>query len=426
MEKIFFYALILFLPTQLGKHFWPDLSSVSGIRIDYLSPTIYFTDLLIVGLFVSWAIFNFQFSIFNQFFKTSIFKKLTFLVVVIFLTINILLSNNIFGGFYVLLKFLEFSFVAFYVATVLKEKDVLRKIAVALSVGVVFESLLAFAQFAKQGSVGGVLYFLGERFFTMGTSGIANASIDGELILRPYGTFPHPNVLAGYLVIALTCIVFANFKFQISNFKKGLFFFSFVLGTLALLFTMSRVAIVLWIVLLLIGIMVRIRDKLRLLSLGMILFGALLAVYAISPNLIHRFSQTSFSEEAVVQREELMQSAAVMIDRQTGFGVGLGNFLPTLATIQKPVSLGLYLQPVHNIFLLVAAETGVIGFMFFTGFLYATFLKARKHLYLLFMFLAVLVLGFFDHYFLTLQQGQLLLALVVGLCWGVQFSPVKK
>src|SRR5579872_3631132 len=42
----FFYLLtLLFLPTQLGKHFWPDFTVVEGFRIDYLSPTLYFTDL---------------------------------------------------------------------------------------------------------------------------------------------------------------------------------------------------------------------------------------------------------------------------------------------------------------------------------------------------------------------------------------------
>ena len=56
LSAIFFYLLILFLPTQLGKHFWPNFSYVYGVRIDYLSPTLYFTDILIIGLFLSWIL----------------------------------------------------------------------------------------------------------------------------------------------------------------------------------------------------------------------------------------------------------------------------------------------------------------------------------------------------------------------------------
>ena len=46
-------ALIIFLmPTQLGLHFWPLSSLVYGIRVDYLAPTIYFLDILLI-LFLS-------------------------------------------------------------------------------------------------------------------------------------------------------------------------------------------------------------------------------------------------------------------------------------------------------------------------------------------------------------------------------------
>src|SRR5680860_1754307 len=48
----FFYLLILFLPTQVGKHFWLQSSFVYGLRIDYLSPTLYLTDILILIILI--------------------------------------------------------------------------------------------------------------------------------------------------------------------------------------------------------------------------------------------------------------------------------------------------------------------------------------------------------------------------------------
>src|SRR5258706_15195361 len=54
IESLLLSLLILFIPTELGKHFWPDFSIVTGIRVDYLSPTFYFTDILVVLLFGFW------------------------------------------------------------------------------------------------------------------------------------------------------------------------------------------------------------------------------------------------------------------------------------------------------------------------------------------------------------------------------------
>src|SRR3990167_9278499 len=44
--------IVLLSPSQLGFHFWPRWSLVNGIKIDYLSPTIYLTDLIFLGLLV--------------------------------------------------------------------------------------------------------------------------------------------------------------------------------------------------------------------------------------------------------------------------------------------------------------------------------------------------------------------------------------
>src|SRR5579872_1357131 len=51
-DKIIFYLFIFLLPTQFGKHFWLDFSYVLGQRVDYLSPTLYTTDILVTALFL--------------------------------------------------------------------------------------------------------------------------------------------------------------------------------------------------------------------------------------------------------------------------------------------------------------------------------------------------------------------------------------
>jgi hypothetical protein len=48
LSNILAGLIIFFSATQLGYHFWPLSSLVYGIRIDYLSPTLYFLDCLII------------------------------------------------------------------------------------------------------------------------------------------------------------------------------------------------------------------------------------------------------------------------------------------------------------------------------------------------------------------------------------------
>jgi len=55
MQQVLFSLLLVFLPTQLGLHFWPGWALVLGRRLDYLSPTLYVTDILIVFLLIRWV-----------------------------------------------------------------------------------------------------------------------------------------------------------------------------------------------------------------------------------------------------------------------------------------------------------------------------------------------------------------------------------
>ena len=129
-----------------------------------------------------------------------------------------------------------------------------------------------------------------------------------------------------------------------------------------------------------------------------------------------------------------------MIKSHPIFGVGLNNFLVELPNVHKQDSNVFYLQPVHNIYLLILSQTGIVGFGFFIWFIGKTYqklkaqssklkatsknLKSEKDyliidpLSLIVALSVILILGLFDHYFLTLQQGQLLFAFTLGLCWS--------
>lgn len=406
VQDSLFYFLILFLPTQFGKHFWPVWSYFVGLRIDYLSPTLYVTDIFVILLFLTTLLKK----------ELRINKK--FLFTVLLLSLSVFLSKNPFVGWYYLLKFLEMSYVVFFVAEALT-KSKKKFFRIVLSMGIVFESLLACAQFFLHRSLGGLLYFLGERTFTSDTPGIANASIHGILVLRPYGTFSHPNVLAGFLLLGLIILwyCFAEKK----NMREGYFLLmTTLIGSLGLMLTLSRTTIILGIVI----ILFLLGSKLYKKILFLIPIGILVLV--LFPTLFYRFAPNTF-EESAVTRIELFLAALHMISQHPLFGVGLGNFIPSLS------SPTLY-QPVHNIFILWIAETGIVGgiisilFLFSLGERLFIFWKnrtiqRRTSLFpLVILWFSIIVLGMFDHYFLTLQQGQLLLAFSLG----VIFAFLKK
>lgn len=396
--SVFLFLIVLFSPTQFGKHFWPNFSLVSGLRVDYLSPTLYLLDILIIGLFIS---FIFKQKRIKIWLPTSVFAF------VIFVSLGIFLSKSPLSGLYQAVKIAELSFLGFYVARFVKN---INQILIPLLTSFVFESALTLWQFLNGGSIGGVFYFFGERAFNAQTPGIANASVNGELILRPYATFSHPNVLAGFLVLSMTFAFFCI--------KKPLFRILLIsLGTLALFLTLSRVAILIWLVCLLLSL-VRKFWKLAVLTFLLVI------LVLVSSPLYGRFQNISLSDEAVVNRIVLVDISSKMFFSRPILGVGLNNFLVSLPYFEKQSTSIFYIQPVHNGFLLILSELGLVGFVFVAYFLFKTMKNVmnRKKYLCLTLLLEILAISMLDHYFVTLIQGQIMLAIILGISWSDTIS----
>lgn len=411
--RVVFLLFVCLLPTQLGRHFWPDFSIVSGLKIDYLSPTIYLTDYFSIVIIFFWI----REKLTEKFKLKSLIH---FALVLLFLSVGIYMSQSPLAGWYGFVRFIFFVCLGFSLKNLFKKKIYQSLLVFGLGLSVAIESLLAILQFFNHGSLGGFWYFLGERSFNSSTPGIANADIGGRLVLRPYATFPHPNVLAGFLVISLTIILYS------AVLKKGIekFYLKAVLfiGTVALFLTLSRVAIIIWIVVFS-SMLIRRKKLNRFLLISGVLF--LICLFLFSP-LRYRFEILSFADSSIVDRLSLIRASLEMLKIYPIFGVGFYNFLIVLPHFSSILTQINYIQPVHNIFLLVASQTGLIGLEYVVWFLHRTFKKINwKNMFSNFKFillLAVILPGMFDHYFLTLQQGQLLLVLVLAICWSENFS----
>lgn len=412
-EKLFFLLFLFSIPVQLGKHFWPSFSLVQGIRVDYLSPTLYLNDIFLILLFL------FSFYRLRKELKSFILSPLYLGFLTVFL-IGGVFSSNFMASFFGILKFLEFSFLGFYVAQNFKSFKKFSFIFPFI-LGSLLEFVILSLQFLGQSSLGGPFYFLGERTFSASTLGIAVFKLHDALILRPYGTFPHPNVLAFYLFFTF---VLTLFWLDVKKVRELILktVFLIILG-IGIFLTFSRVIVLEMLVVLIFWGFLNIKGfkkrKRVLIFLSFIILVTLLAFWG---RLFSDFSKDIFL------RVDLLKISIFLFKDSPVFGVGVNNFYFKEAFYQKTVTPTL-LQPVHNIYFLFLSETGITGLLLMFLFLKETFLQILKKMQmekndnnlsiaLFVLFLATFFIGMFDHYPITLQQGQLVTAVLLGIIYS--------
>lgn len=401
---------------------------MNGIRLDYLSPAFYISDFLIILLILS--------SYKEVFLKKSVTFFLShrfFVLFLLVLVIPLLYSFSSLALLFGILKVCEFLYVGLYVSTMVSKRDMGTLTEVFVSVAIL-ESILAILQFVNQGSLNGVFYFVGERFYTLSSVGIAAMNTSQGLMVRPYGTFPHPNVLAFFLFMG---VVFSSYAM---HHAKGLRRYVFLLALLileaGLFITFSRTVLFINVLFLLyaFGYVSLKESRRKIKNILFVIFLLIFTTLYIAFNYT-RFLHLSGITQSIIPRYDLILLSLSAIASSPFFGVGLNNFYYFEALHQTDFS-SIYLQPVHNIFLLVASQLGIVGLSLFLYFLWVglvSALKSVKRNYRLFstdeiplvLLLSILFVGFFDHFFLTVQQGELLTALVLGLLFSKNSKRLK-
>lgn len=296
-----------------------------------------------------------------------------------------------------------------------------------------YSSIITIFQFFLQRSIGGILWWLGERTFSIGTPGIAKIALCNlihsscPLYLRPYATFPHPNVLGGFLGVALLLVGTIPHEDVRKLLPRGvriqeplLSFLQFILlgaGGVSLILTFSRSA---WAMVLLAVVAIGISKRVNALKFRAILGGAIV-FFAV---MIFYIFSAHFSDESLIVREQLNSAAFSIIQFHPFIGVGLGNFLVALPSF-IPSREVYFLQPAHNIYLLLLSQIGFFGIALLIVFAYFLILQFKKNgrsfgfknkrSVFRICLLGLLFIGLIDHYSVTLQQGQLLLTLLISM-----------
>jgi O-antigen ligase len=397
---VWLFLFLLLIPTQLGKHFWPDWSYVLGIRIDYLSPTLYLLDIIWILL----IIFNFKFFKFD---KNKIFNFKN-LIVVGFVAVNVLVSVSPWVAIYKWLRIIQILITFIYIRN--NKELVWKNLKKIIPIWIIFESLLAIAQMSKDGSLNGIFYWFGERNFSFNTIGIAQMSVMGNGLIRAYGTFSHPNSLAGFLLVSLLLWFWLKEKINKVWWWMVLWF-----GLVGILVSGSRTIWVLTLGIILGLIFGKIKNKTNAIGLILVFLGVIVFVLRLINS---EYPLSNFlggwDANGIAKRWQLNVAGLRMIKESPWFGVGLGNFLVKLPEFQK--NSGIYwLQPAHNILILALSQIGILGLS--VGFIFFNYFFSKVKIDFIFKIIlgVVVVSGMVDHYWLTLPQNVWLLTIVLGL-----------
>jgi len=360
-------SLVIFLiPSNLFFKLYESTAYINGLRVDYLVPKIYLTDLVIITFLISF------------FTKKLLTKKETFSFIL--LVLIQFFSTNQMASWYFLAKM--FIFWMFLKVVLVNRKIYLeyqqKYMGYVIGSTLIFQSLLATYQYFTQKSLVGYM-LLGEANLN-NYAGIAKTAIKGAEKILPYGTTAHPNVLGGVLSIYLLIYLLLNTKIKLSKIVVV------VLTTVALVLTQSISAI-------------------------LTLVTGLVILFTKQGNKIKKFRSG--------YRVGLVGVAFILTLTSLN---GLNNFTARVEEYGNNNEMIRFVQPVHNVFLLIFAELGVTGVLAL-GYLISSTkdwlsnkqknnnkINAKNYPYAWIIILLPILL--LDHYLITINTGQLLLILI--------------
>ncbi len=290
-----------------------------------------------------------------------------------------------------------------------------RAIIVVLALDLVWNSVITVAQAQHQGSIG--LIGLGEFPYRLNQPGVVILESGSLRWVRPYGLMPHPNLLAGALLVGLLALAGWIISGRRGQQIAGVLIFGF--GFWALLLSFSRGA---WGSLFVGGlaILLFLRPQLRRISVRLSLAAALALSLAVG--LAFVIGYRPLLEARAGEGEELVELRSVSdrivftdlalrsIAERPILGVGIGNFPWRTSYYLAETSFDLRGDNVHNVLLSAAAELGMVGLLLLLAAIFCGVMVVIKglrappddqraaRLAFLAVFVALLGAGFFDHY----------------------------
>lgn len=423
-------ALFVFMIPWQTRWIWQEHPLSSGVW-EYGRFSLYGTDILWVALFIAAVIIRQPLS--QTVRRWSV--TLTAFAAIAFVSAVASLHHDV--SWYALIKLLQGMSLVWIVSVIPVRWALLSGAVIAAGT---LQSVMAIVQFFTQSIPAHT--WLGMAAHAPGILGDAVVETATGRFLRAYGSFPHPNILAGFLVVCLIVCIGALIRLHQQS-KPSLrvilpTVIGFTVTFYGLILTFSRSA---WLAMgvCVVGMLIHavwFRASHRLKIMGsVVLWMVLVSVFCLTmfPELIQTRTVGGgrLEEMSATARLSLVDQTRVMTRDHWVSGVGIGGSTYAAYLYDRTRESWDY-QPVHNLVLLIASEIGLIGGLLFVVII-GQFLwdviracgTAMRNSHVLYAFsftvFSTVVIGFFEHYFWTLSSGIFLFWLIFGL-WLRKYS----
>ena len=403
------FLIITSIPFSVRYVFDSPWNFETGAYSDFTSLSIYMSDFAILALIGITMMFHMKHRM-PKYWVLSAYGLIAWLFIELYLQGQDLLPLQLYFSLRLV--------ILIYFAWIVSQIDVSReKIAWLFTSLGVFQASLGVFQFILQKSAG--LYILGESHLGPDILGVAKIVAHGTKMIRAYGTFPHPNLLAAFLVVSLIFNIYLLTKrYQIS---RGIFIYAAIfINTLGLFLTFSRggllgfgVAMAMFVLILLIHKQYYLTKKILL----PLIASVIVSLVILYPYITTRVTITDNSTKQRLSYTDI--GIEIIKDNQPqGIGPGLSvlHMKQYSSTNMEPWEI----QPIHNYYLIAIAELGIgaLGLFLILFLPIYRLYKQKADIWsasLLSVSVGFLTLFLFDHYFYTIWPTQLLLWLIVGL-----------
>jgi O-antigen ligase len=250
-----------------------------------------------------------------------------------------------------LIDLIRGALIIFVLSNIIFDLKELRLIIMCLCIGLVMQSILGFCQYIVGDMP--VLTYLGQ----------AHEVVEQKLGLhsmnRVGGTIGLPNAFACYIVMILPiCYSWTDTSVSI---RRYLYIITFLLGTIALIMTGSRAGWIAYTISISILGIIALKKDGYFKALLFLVF-VLIIIICLSDLIIDRLIKSS--SEPIESRIELLKISKSIIKDHPFLGIGLNNFA-LASSYDRYGILSDVTAPVHNEYLRILNEIGIVGLFFF-------------------------------------------------------------
>lgn len=302
---------------------------------------------------------------------------------------------------------------AMFFSLLTDDRTRIHQVLALFLLGLIVPVLFGWYQVLHGSSPASTLFGMGSK--DAATPGVAVVESETSRLLRAYGTFPHPNVFGGYIAFGIVALAWLSRFMRSRRQLAGALFASVLLGA-TFIVTFSRSA---WLSLLvaclfLIAFMLwqrRIPPRRAIPVMALGLASILSTIIVFHSQVFSRFDPSQRLEViSIEERASQYQMFGEVFATAPLFGVGPSAYTFILERLDPGYPVWSY-QPIHNMYLLILAELGLIGILalgysIFTINPFANAsLREAGTLFACAIGILLFVIGLFDHYLWTLWPG---------------------